>query len=104
MKLSAARLPVTMVTNEEELELVVKELAKSTSVSLDAERASGFRYSQKAYLVQIATESAIFLLDPVALDDSSSTWQQVLAAQLNQKTWLLHAATQDLPCLAQLEL
>ncbi len=104
MKLSAARLPVTMVTNEEELELVVKELAKSTSVSLDAERASGFRYSQKAYLVQIATESAIFLLDPIALDDSSSTWQQVLAAQLNQKTWLLHAATQDLPCLAQLEL
>ncbi|MEY4962296.1 MAG: hypothetical protein RLZZ249_993 [Actinomycetota bacterium] len=104
MKLSAARLPVTMVTNEEELELVVKELAKSTSVSLDAERASGFRYSQRAYLVQIATESAIFLLDPVALDDNSSTWQQVLAAQLNQKTWLLHAATQDLPCLAQLEL
>ncbi len=104
MKLSAARLPVTMVTNEEELELVVKELAKSTSVSLDAERASGFRYSQKAYLVQLATESAIFLLDPIALDDSSSTWQQVLAAQLNRKTWLLHAATQDLPCLAQLEL
>lgn len=102
MKLSAPRLPVALVTTEKELLRCVSDIAKVDVLSLDAERASGFRYSQKAYLVQIATESEIFLIDPVLLDEESHTWRELLSAQLNQKTWLLHAATQDLPCLAQL--
>ena len=104
MKLTAPRLPVSGVTNEQELLRCVSEIARVEVLSLDAERASGFRYSQKAYLVQIATDKEIFLIDPVALDEVSSSWTEQLAAELNPRTWLLHAATQDLPCLAQLGL
>ncbi len=103
MRLDAPRLPVTQVTGEAELEKLLDALAPHEEVSLDAERASGFRYSQRAYLIQIATPDEIYLIDPIALE-AVSGWQIRLAQQLNQKTWLLHAATQDLPCLAELGL
>ena len=104
MRLDAPRLPVTFVAGDPELTALVKALTPLAEISLDAERASGFRYSQKAYLIQIATKTEIFLIDPVALEGSVPNWKQRLATQLNEKTWLLHAATQDLPCLAELGL
>jgi len=91
-----------MVTGEAELNQLLIAITNLTEVSLDAERASGFRYSQRAYLVQLAASSEIYLIDPVVLDSSLPNWQGMLAAVLNEKTWLLHAATQDLPCLAEL--
>ncbi len=91
-----------MVTGEAELNKLLTAIRFLTEVSLDAERASGFRYSQKAYLVQLATPSEIYLIDPVALETDVPNWQESLARELDQKTWLLHAATQDLPCLAEL--
>ncbi len=60
MRLDAPRLPVTQVTGEAELEALIGALAGLTEVSLDAERASGFRYSQRAYLIQVATADAIY--------------------------------------------
>lgn len=64
-------------------------------IAVDAERASGFRYSQRAYLLQFFREgSEIGLLDPTT-DASFAD----LAAYVNAQPWILHAATQDLPCL-----
>jgi ribonuclease D len=69
-------------------------------VAIDAERASGHRYHQRAYLVQLRREgSGTHLIDPIALDTV-----EPLAAALSGTEWILHAATQDLPCLRELGL
>ena len=66
-------------------------------VALDAERASGFRYSGRAYLVQIRrADIGTVLLDPIALGDLAP-----LDAPLSSSEWVLHAANQDLSCLAE---
>jgi ribonuclease D len=70
-------------------------------IAVDTERASGYRYSQRAYLVQVRREGAgTFLLDPVAVDDRIDPF----IAALSGPEWVLHAASQDLPCLAELGL
>ncbi len=72
----------------------------SGPVAIDAERASGFRYGQRAYLVQLRREgSGTWLIDPIALPDLSP-----LAEAIGGAEWILHAATQDLACLAEVGL
>ena len=69
-------------------------------VAIDAERASGYRYSARAYLIQLRREGAgTSLIDPIAFDDLRS-----LNEALGDAEWILHAATQDLPCLTALDL
>jgi len=69
-------------------------------VALDAERASGYRYGQRAYLVQLRrTGAGTWLIDPMACPDLSA-----LQAAIGDEEWVLHAATQDLPCLAEVGL
>ena len=102
MKLDSPRLPVHYVSNLEQLNQLVQSLNGVTRIGLDAERASGFRYSQRAYLIQIATETDIYLVDTAALSELDQDWPVALAEAMNSMTWLLHAATQDLPCLAEL--
>jgi ribonuclease D len=69
-------------------------------VGVDAERASGYRYSNRAYLIQLRREGAgSWLIDPIGL-----TTLEPLAAALDGTEWILHAATQDLPCLAEVGL
>ncbi|MDR6938835.1 HRDC domain-containing protein [Arcanobacterium hippocoleae] len=77
------------------------ELAKSTGpFAVDTERASGIRYSDRAYLVQIKRfDSKIILLDPVGIED-----QLFPLAKLMDEEWILHDAAQDLPSLAELGL
>ncbi|MBA0126071.1 ribonuclease D [Haloechinothrix sp. YIM 98757] len=70
-------------------------------VAIDTERASGYRYWQRAYLVQVRRDgSGTHLIDPVALDGALDPLATVLAGT----EWVLHAASQDLPCLAELDL
>ncbi len=72
--------------------------AGSGPVAVDAERASGYRYGQRAYLVQLRRRGAgTALVDPVGCPDLSS-----LGEVLRGTEWVLHAAGQDLPCLAEL--
>ena len=67
---------------------------------VDAERASGFRYSNRAYLIQIHRRGGgTHLVDPIAFDDLTE-----LAELLRTDEWILHAATQDLACLAEVGL
>lgn len=69
-------------------------------LAADAERASGYRYSQRAYLVQLRRDGVgTVLIDPIELPALSG-----LNAVTGTTEWILHAANQDLPCLAELGL
>ncbi|MCV7358193.1 HRDC domain-containing protein [Mycolicibacterium fluoranthenivorans] len=71
--------------------------------AIDAERASGFRYSNRAYLVQIRRAGAgTVLIDPVNHGGDSLQVMAPIAQVLGSDEWILHAADQDLPCLAEL--
>ncbi|MBW5483604.1 ribonuclease D [Streptomyces bambusae] len=85
-----------VVTDADALARVVAAFAAGTGpVAVDAERASGYRYGQRAYLVQLRREGAgSALIDPVGCPDLSA-----LGEALTGTEWILHAATQDLPCL-----
>ncbi len=66
-------------------------------LAVDAERASGYRYSQRAYLLQFARNGAgIALFDPTTTADYAG-----LIEVVNGLPWILHAATQDLACLRE---
>lgn len=87
-----------VVDTPERLAAVVAAFAAATGpVAVDAERASGYRYGQRTYLVQLRREGAgTAIIDPVALPDLSA-----LSAALRGVEWVLHAASQDLPGLAE---
>jgi ribonuclease D len=76
-------------------------IARGTGpVAIDAERASGYRYSSRAYLIQLRREgSGTWLIDPIAFVSLAP-----LAEALAGTEWILHAASQDLPCLAEVGL
>ncbi|MBF6181245.1 ribonuclease D [Nocardia otitidiscaviarum] len=75
--------------------------AGSGPLAVDAERASGFRYSSRAYLIQLRRAgSGTFLIDPIPVDQDL----EPLAAAVNDLEWVLHSADQDLPGLAELGL
>jgi ribonuclease D len=70
-------------------------------IAVDAERASGFKYSQRAYLVQLRRAgSGTALVDPIPLGSDLHD----LAPALTGPEWVLHAAGQDLACLAEVGL
>jgi ribonuclease D len=69
-------------------------------VAVDAERASGYRYTHRAYLVQLRRVGAgTILIDPLPFTDLTALVPAIAAAE-----WILHAASQDLPCLVELGL
>ncbi|MGV9797192.1 HRDC domain-containing protein [Mycobacterium sp. NPDC003449] len=73
--------------------------------AIDAERASGFRYSNRAYLIQIRRAGAgTTLIDPVNHGGSPIDTLAPVSATLAADEWVLHAADQDLPCLAEIGL
>ncbi|MFI8930217.1 ribonuclease D [Streptomyces sp. NPDC053474] len=88
-----------VVADQDTLTQVIAAFAAGTGpVAVDAERASGYRYGQRAYLVQLRREGAgTALIDPVACPDLSG-----LGDALADTEWVLHAATQDLPCLREI--
>lgn len=78
-------------------EIVEAFQAGTGPVAVDAERASGYRYSHRAYLVQLRREGAgSALVDPIPFGDLS-----VLGDAIIDSEWIIHAANQDLACLAE---
>lgn len=78
-------------------EVVARFAGGTGPVAVDAERASGYRYSQRAYLVQLRRDGAgTALIDPIACPDLS-----LLGKVLQSCEWVLHAASQDIACLAE---
>src|ERR1700757_2231958 len=73
--------------------------------AVGAERASGFRSSTRAYLIQIRRAGAgTVLIDPVSHGGDPLTVLRPVAEVLRQDEWILHSADQDLPCLAEVGL
>ena len=77
-------------------------LARGTGwLAVDTERASAYRYDDRAFLIQLRRRNAgTFLIDP----EKGRSAVGKLAEYLNELTWIIHAAPSDLPCLAALGL
>jgi ribonuclease D len=88
-----------LIVADDELAVATRRLAEGHGpVAVDAERASGFRYGHRAFLVQLRRRgTGTVLIDPVACPDLSG-----LDAALADAEVVIHAASQDLPCLADL--
>jgi ribonuclease D len=88
-----------VVATDAALAEVTGRLARGEGpVAVDAERASGYRYGQRAYLVQLRRSGAgTVLIDPISCPDLSG-----VDAALQDAEAVLHAASQDLPCLAEI--
>ncbi|MFE7528740.1 HRDC domain-containing protein [Kitasatospora sp. NPDC057542] len=87
-----------VVADDRALAATVAAFAAGTGpVAVDAERASGYRYGQRAYLIQLRRAgSGSALIDPIACPDLSALGRAVEDAE-----WVVHAASQDLPCLSE---
>lgn len=72
-------------------------------IAVDTERAHGFRYSSRAYLIQLRRAGAgTHLVDPVAFRTAPEEADlSALGAAIADDEWIIHAATQDTPCLAE---
>jgi ribonuclease D len=91
-------LPPLVVTPEALARSVDALRAGTGPVAVDAERASGFRYGHRAFLVQLRRAgTGTILIDPVECPDLAAVDEAVADAEA-----VLHAAGQDLPCLADL--
>ena len=72
--------------------------------AVDAERASGYKYSARAYLIQIKREGGgLHLIDPIPFGPNHRLFLE-LNSLLQSDEVILHASTQDLPCLRELGL
>jgi len=91
-----------IIDTEELFDAALTQLALGTGpFAFDAERASGYKYSARAYLIQIKrTNGGLHLIDPIAFGPGHRCF-----AALNQLIQgvevILHASTQDLPCLRE---
>ncbi|WP_054814124.1 HRDC domain-containing protein [Nocardia arizonensis] len=93
--------PPVLVTPAEVVAAAEAIAEGSGPLAVDAERASGFRYSARAYLIQLRRAGAgTFLIDPIPVAEALDP----LAAAINDLEWVLHSADQDLPGLAELGL
>jgi len=95
-----------VAVSSDEIARAAEQLASGSGpFAVDAERASGFRYSNRAYLIQIRrTGAGTVLIDPVNHGGSSIDALGPLAEVLAENEWILHAADQDLLCLAEVGL
>lgn len=90
-----------VIENETEFSRALQELAGGTGpIAIDAERASGFKYSARAYLIQLNRRNGgLHLLDPIALQNSPLIAN--LSDLISQNESIIHASSQDLPCLRE---
>ncbi|MGW4631254.1 HRDC domain-containing protein [Nocardia sp. NPDC004415] len=97
----AEGVPPVLATAGEVAAAAATIAAGTGPLAVDAERASGFRYSARAYLIQLRRAGAgSFLIDPIPITDALTP----LAEAINGLEWVLHSADQDLPGLAELGL
>src|SRR5690625_3084302 len=87
-----------VIDTEAHLRRVADELRRGSGpVAVDTERASGYRYGQRAFLIQLKRDAdTIWLIDSEALDDLQPIQDALVGVE-----WILHAAIQDLPSLRQ---
>ena len=93
-----------VIESRSELLAAVEALkAGAGPIAIDAERASGYRYSARAYLIQIFRRGGgLHLLDPIALSEAPELNQ--LNDLLSSEESVIHASSQDLDCLREIGL
>lgn len=94
-----------VIETSEKFESALDQLKKGDGpFAVDAERASGYKYSARAYLIQIKrTNGGLHLIDPIAFGPGHELFVK-LNDLLNTDEVILHASTQDLPCLREVGL
>lgn len=94
-----------LVATPEQFEKMLKDLEAGTGpYAVDAERASGYRYSARAYLIQIKrTGGGLHLIDPIPFGVNNEYFARLNTLWQGEEV-ILHASTQDLPCLRELGL
>jgi ribonuclease D len=92
-----------IIDTEDGFRAAIEQLSKGSGpFAVDAERASGFRYSARAYLIQIKrSDGGLHLIDPIPFGPGHQLFSD-LNDLLNTDEVILHASTQDLPCLREL--
>lgn len=92
-----------VIDNEVLFEEAIGHLAEGTGpFAVDAERASGFKFSARAYLIQIKRrDGGLHLIDPIPFGPGHHLFTK-LNNLLQTDEVILHASTQDLPCLREL--
>lgn len=91
-----------VLSDTEEIVSAGKQLANGSGwLAVDTERASAFRYDDRAFLLQFRRRGAgTFLIDP----EHGREAMAELGSSINPLTWIIHAAHSDLPCLAAIGL
>lgn len=91
-----------VIDTELAFESAIEQLSKGRGpFAIDAERASGFKYSARAYLIQIKrAEGGLHLIDPTPFALGHPLFVR-LNTLLQSDEVILHASTQDLPCLRE---
>ncbi|CAB4329626.1 unannotated protein [freshwater metagenome] len=92
-----------IIADESAFEIAIAELASGTGpFAVDAERASGYKFSARAYLIQIKRQGGgLHLIDPIPFGPNHRLFLE-LNNLLQSDEVILHASTQDLPCLREL--
>lgn len=94
-------LPELITTPELFEEMLAALAAGNGPIAIDAERASGYRYSSRAYLIQIKrTDGGLHLIDPIPFGVGSPYFEKLNHLIAGEEV-ILHASTQDLPCLRE---
>lgn len=91
-----------VIDTDEKFEIAIDALTNGFGpFAVDAERASGYKYSSRAYLIQIKrNKGGLHLIDPIAFGPLHPLFIK-LNNLLNTDEVILHASTQDLPCLRE---
>lgn len=94
-----------VIDNEEKFNEMLMQLGSGVGpFAVDAERASGYKYSARAYLIQIKREGGgLHLVDPIPFGPGHQLFRALDELWSNEEV-ILHASTQDLPCLRELGL
>lgn len=94
--------PPVLATPEEFIAAAARLAAGTGPFAIDTERASGYRYDDRAFVVQIRRRGAGTML--FAPEGHREELTAALAPVLNGAEWIIHAAHSDLPCLGWLGL
>ena len=91
-----------IIDTEEAFDAAISQLTQGTGpFAFDAERASGYKYSARAYLIQIKrTNGGLHLIDPIPFGPGHRCFI-ALNELIQGVEVILHASTQDLPCLRE---
>lgn len=92
-----------VIDSDSLFEQALLELSQGSGpFAVDAERASGFKFSARAYLIQIKRHGGgLHLIDPIPFGPNHALFQRLNTLLCSDEV-ILHASTQDLPCLREL--